>query len=87
MVVIAWNTSRSLSTSRTIFYYAHIVDQIHRHKRQYIVPPQWLGTYLHMCPKILQRHIVRVHLGLVQPQLVLPHLQAMYYGEDAFLIT
>jgi hypothetical protein len=66
---------------------AHIVDQIHLHKRQYIVPPQWLDVYLHMCPKILQGHIVRVHIGLVQPQLVLSHLQVMYYGEDSFLIN
>jgi hypothetical protein len=63
---------------------AHIVDQIHLHKRQYIVPPQWLGANLRMCSKILQGHIVRVQLGLVQPQLVLPHLEAMYYGEDFF---
>jgi hypothetical protein len=66
---------------------AHIVDQIHLHKRQYIVLPQWLGVYLRMCPKILQGHIVRVHFGLVQPQLVLPHLQAMYYGEVSFLMN
>jgi hypothetical protein len=66
---------------------AHIVDQIHLHKRQYIVPLQCLGAYLHICPKILQGHIVRIHLGLVQPQLVLPHIQAMYYGEDSFLIN
>jgi hypothetical protein len=65
----------------------HIVDQIHLHKRQYIMPPQWLGAYLRMCPKILQGHIVRVHLGLEQPQLVLPHLQAMYYDEDSFLMS
>ena len=64
---------------------AHFVDQIHLHKRQRIMPPQWLSAYLHLCPKILQRHIVRVHLGLVQPQLVLPHLQAMYYDKKLFL--
>ena len=51
------------------------------------MPPQWLGAYLRMCPKILQGHIARVHLGLVQPLLMLPHLQAMYYGEDSFLMN
>jgi hypothetical protein len=61
---------------------AHIVDRIHLFKRQYIVPTQWLGAYLCMCPKILQGHIVRVHLGIVQTQLVLPHLQAMYYAYE-----
>jgi hypothetical protein len=66
---------------------ARFVDQIHLPERQCIVPPQWLGAYLRMCPKILQGHIVRVHLGLVQPQLVLSHLQAMYYSEDSFLIN
>jgi hypothetical protein len=66
---------------------AHIVDQIHLHKRQYIVPPQWLGVYLRMCPKILQGHIFRVHLGLMQPQLLLPHLQAIYYGKDSFIMN
>jgi hypothetical protein len=40
-----------------------------------------------MCPKILEGHIVRVHLGIVQLQLVLPHLQVMYYGEDFFLMN
>ncbi len=58
------------------------VDQIHLHKRQRIMPPQWLGAYLHLCSKILQGRIVRVHLGFVQPQLVLPHLQAMYYDKE-----
>jgi len=69
------------------YYYGHIMDQIHLHKRQYIVPPQWLGAYLRMCPKILQGHIVRIHLSLVQPLPVCPHLQAMYYDEDSFLIN
>ena len=87
MVFIAWNSPRSLSASHTILSLAHFVDQIHLHKRQCIVPPQWLGAYLPLCPKILQGHIVRVHLGLVQPQLVLPHLQAMYYGEELFLMN
>jgi hypothetical protein len=63
----------------------HIVDQIRLHKHQYIA--QWLGAYLRMCPKILQGHIVHVHLGLVQPQLVLPQLQAMYYGKDFLLMN
>jgi hypothetical protein len=54
---------------------ARYVDEIHLHWRQCIMPPQWLGAYLRMYSKILQGHIVRVHLGLVQPQLVLPHFQ------------
>jgi hypothetical protein len=66
---------------------ARFMNQIHLHNRQCIVPPQWLGVYLRMCPKMLRGHIIRVHLGLVQPQLVLPHLQAMYYGEDSFLMS
>jgi len=32
-------------------------------------------------------HSPCIHLGLVQPQLVLPHLQAMYYGEELFLMN
>jgi hypothetical protein len=66
---------------------ARFVDQIHLHWRQCIMPPQWLGAYLRMYPKILHGHIVRGHLGLVQPQLVLPHLQVMYYGEDSFVMN
>ena len=66
---------------------ARFVDQIQLHYRQCIVPPQWLGTNLRMCPKILQGHIVRVQFGIVQPHLLLPNLQAMYYGEDLFLIN
>ena len=87
MVLIAWNSSRSLTKSRTILWWPIFVDQIHLHKRQHIMPPQWLGGYLHMCPKILQGHIVHVHLGFMQPQLVLPHLQAMYYAKEFFLMS
>ena len=32
-------------------------------------------------------HSPSLHLGLVQPQLVLPRLQAMYYGEELFLMS
>jgi hypothetical protein len=46
-----------------------------------------VGAYLRMCPKILQGHITHVHFGFVQPQLVLPHLQAMNYDEDSFLMS
>jgi hypothetical protein len=40
-----------------------------------------------MCPKILQGHIVRVNLGLMQPQLVLSYLQKMYYSKDSFIMS
>jgi hypothetical protein len=71
----------------TPYFHNRFVDQIHLHKCQCIVPPEWLGSHMRLYPKILQRHIVCVHFSLVQPQLVLSHLQGMHYGEDLFLMT
>jgi hypothetical protein len=39
------------------------------------------------CTCVPKTHPPCIHLGLVQPQLVLPHLQAMYYGEELFLMN
>ena len=63
---------------------AQFVDQIHIHKRQGIVPPQFFGAHLRLYPKIFQRHIIRVYLGLMQSQIVLSRLQAMPNGKELF---
>ena len=51
------------------------------------MPLQWLGIWLRLCLQILQVHIARVHLGLVQFQIMLPHLQGMHYGKGLFLLS
>jgi hypothetical protein len=42
---------------------------------------------LRLCPKILQDHILCVHFGFVQLQLMMPHLPAMYHDKDLFLMS
>lgn len=63
------------------------LDQIHLHKCQGIVTPQWFGIHLYVCLKILQINIFRVYLGFVQPQIVLSRLQAMHHGKELFFIS
>ena len=54
----------------TPYCHARFVDEIHLHKRQCIVPPEWLGAHLHLCPKILQGHILLLYtLDLCNPNL------------------
>ena len=60
----------------------YFVDQIHLHKHQTIMSPQWLGARLRLYLKILLGHIVCVDLCFVRPQIVSPHLQAMHYGKE-----
>jgi hypothetical protein len=47
-----------------------------------IMKPQWFGVHLRLCHKIFQ-----VHISLVQPQIVLSHLQVMHYGKELFPMT
>ena len=42
------------------------------------MPLQLFNAHLFLDFKILQGYIVRIDFGLMQPQVVLPSLQAMY---------
>ena len=63
---------------------AMFVDHLHIHKRQGIMPLQLFGVNLCLSLKILQGHILRVHLGLKTPQRVLARFQTMCYDNEFF---
>jgi hypothetical protein len=87
MVLIAWNSSRSLSTSRTILLWSTRWIKSTFISANVLCHRNGLVFICAGVPKILQGHIVRVHLGIVQPHLVLSHLQTMYYDQNSFLMS
>jgi hypothetical protein len=87
MVLITWNSSHYFYQP-TLYCHGPLCGSNPPSQAPKIMPLQWFGAYLPLSPKILQEHIVCVHLGLVQPRLVLPHFQAMYYREhELYLIN
>jgi hypothetical protein len=86
MMLIAWNPFGLLRASNTTLSLPGL-----RMKSTFIsaniVPPQQFGTHLHFCLKILQGHIVCVHLCLMQSQIMLPRLQAMHYDKKLIVMS
>jgi len=65
----------------------NFVDQIHLYKMpMYRATAMAWCSLAHVSQNTWRTHC-HVHLGLVQLHLVLPHLQAMYYDKDSFLIS
>jgi hypothetical protein len=79
MVLIAWNSFRSLSTSRIILLWPTLWIKSIFIGANILCHRNGLALTCVCIPKYFKDKFFRVHLGLVQPQLVFSHLQAMYY--------